>query len=210
MDLDDLLATSAPPVASRTTQLTHDLRALARVGEPHRPTRRTRTRTVVGAGIATGILGLGVVGAAAALSDGALWFTTTSAGAVCEMEFVVHPVGTEDSASGEPAAVMQNRTTWPSAAEQARTVAEARRFLSTYDYDGVDRAAAIRRFDIAQRRIIAAAGPDEAQPLLTGNDLETTAVSRLVFDDLSAHLRREGLSPDVIVGSVGSSGGCAQ
>lgn len=211
MDIDDLLARSAPPVAPRTTQLRDDLRALVRESEP--PPRRARrriSRTAVGAGIVTGVLSLGVVGAAAVINDGALWFTTTSAGDACEMEFSVEPVGPEDAASGEPAMIMAGRTSWPSAAEQKTTAAEARKFLAGFDYDAVDRAAAVRRFDVEQRRIIAAAPSGEAPPLLTGNDLETTAVRSVVFDALSAHLKAKGLSPYAVVTWTGSSAGCSE
>jgi hypothetical protein len=208
MDLDDLLAKAAPPVSPRTVQMTEDLHALAQAGEPRKRAGRTTKRTVVGAGMAVGVLGLGVVGAAAAMNDGTLWFTTTSAGDTCEMEFSVAPVGPQDAASGEPDAIMEGRASWPSTSEQNETASEARRFLRTYDYDSVDRAAAVRAFDVEQRRIIAKAPPGEAQPLLTGNDLETSAVRAAVFDALSRHLRAEGLSPDAIVTSTGSSAGC--
>lgn len=210
MDIDNLLARSAPPVAPRTGQLKDDLRALVRESEPARRAHRRISRTAVGAGIVTGVLSLGVVGAAAVINDGAPWFTTTSAGNPCEMEFSVEPVGPEDAPNGEPAMIMAGRTHWPSAAEQKTTVAEARQFLAGFNYDAIDRVAAARRFDVDQRRIISAAPTGEAQPLLTGNDLETTAVGGVVFDALSAHLRAKGLSPYAVVTATGSSAGCSE
>ena len=210
MDIDDLLERSAPSVTPRTTELTEDLRALARESEPRGRARRRITRTTVSAGIVTGVLTLGGVGAAAVMNDGALWSTTTSAGDRCEMEFSVDLVGSEDVGNGEPAMIMAGRTSWPSAAEQKRTAAEARRFLAGFDFEAVDRPAAIKRFDAEQRRIIAAAPPGEAQPRLTGNDLETSAVSSVVFDDLAKHLKSKGLSPYAVVVWTGSSAGCSR
>lgn len=209
MDIDDLLARSAPPVAARTTALAEDLHALVRESEPSRRAGRRFSRTALGTGIVAGVLSLGAVGAAAVINDGTLWFTTTSSGDACEMEFTVDPVGPEHAASGEPARIMAGRTTWPSAAEQEATAAEARRFLDEFDFEVLDRAAAVRRFDAEQRRIIAAAPPGEAQPLLTGDELETTAVGFAVIDSLVAHLKAEGLSPHVINTGIGSSAGCS-
>ena len=70
MDIDDLLALSAPPVAPRTAQLRIDLQALVRHCEPPRRTRRRISRTAVGAGIVTGVLSLGAVGAATVINNG--------------------------------------------------------------------------------------------------------------------------------------------
>ena len=210
MDIDDLLARSAPPIAPRTAELRDDLRALVRECEPPRRARRRVSRTVVGSGVAAGVLGLGMVGAAAVINDGGLWFTTTSAGDACEMEFSVEPVGPQNAANGDPAMIMAGRTSWPSAAEQKTTATEARKFLARFDYGAVDRAAAVRRFDIEQRRIVATAPHGEAQPLLTGNDLETAAVGSVVSDALSTHLKARGLSPYAVITLTGSSAGCSQ
>lgn len=86
MDLNALLAHSSPTVTTRSPELDEDLRAMARASEPRSRTRRP-VRLALGAGIAAGVLGLGIVGAAAVINDGALWFTNTSTGDTCEMEF---------------------------------------------------------------------------------------------------------------------------
>ncbi len=156
------------------------------------------------------MLGLGTVGAAAVINNGALWFTSTSSGDACEMQFVVQPVGPEDAASGEIATIMEGRTAWPSASEQEEVAGEARQYLAAYDFDAIDRDAAIKEADEVQRRIIAEADPEEAQPLLEGDDLEMHAVSSKVVRDLTAHLEGLGLDPYVIHSSIGSSGGCAE
>ncbi|MQW77185.1 hypothetical protein GHK92_15025 [Nocardioides sp. dk4132] len=105
MNLDDLLARSAPMVTPRSPELDEDLRAMTRASGPRSRMRRPM-RLTVAAGIAAGVLGLGTVGAAAVINNGVLWFTSTSSGDSCEMEFAVQPVGPEDAASGEPAMIM--------------------------------------------------------------------------------------------------------
>ncbi|MTB89498.1 hypothetical protein H9L21_15035 [Aeromicrobium senzhongii] len=171
---------------------------------------RRPMRLTVGAGIAAGVLGLGTVGAAAVINNGALWFTSTSSGDSCEMEFAVHPVGPEDAASGEPATIMDGRTAWPSASEQEEVAEAARQYLADYDFDAIDRKAAIAETDATQRRIIAETDPEEAQPLLVGDDLEMHAVYSKVVRDLTAHLEGLGMDPHVINSGVGSSAGCAE
>ncbi|WP_104106208.1 hypothetical protein [Nocardioides sp. 616] len=209
MDLDDLLARAAPPLAARTPALDDDLRGLVRESEPPARSPR-RLRLAVSAGVAASVLGLGVAGAAVAMNQGALWFTTTSSGDACEMEFDVQPVGPQDAASGEPATILQGRTAWPSPAEQEQVAEEARAYLSSYDFDAVDREAAMKEYDAEQRRIIARAAPGEAQPSLIGDDLEMHAVWRGVLQDLGAHLEGLGMDPFVVNVGVGSSLGCTE
>lgn len=83
-----------------------------------------------------------------------------------------------------------------SEAEKKATVAEATRFLDSFDYSSIDQAAAIRkrqREDDAQ--IAAQPDPAERPPRLTGDDLALSAVSAVVWDRLEAHLIAKGLEP---------------
>ncbi|TWG92000.1 hypothetical protein L615_007500000100 [Nocardioides sp. J9] len=209
MDLDDLLDRSAPSVTPPSAELENDLGAMVRASAPRGPGRRP-IRVLVGTGVTAGLLGLGAVGAAAAINGGVPWFTSTGSGESCELEFDVRPVGPEGAASGELAAVMAGRTAWPSLEEQQEVAVAARDYLAAYDFDAVDREAAVQDADAAQRRVRAEAAPEEAQQLLTGDDLEMHAVSRKVVADLTAHLESRGMDPHVIVSTVGSTGGCAE
>lgn len=210
MDLDDLLARSAPAVTPRTPALDDVLTELARETES-RHRAAGRLRRAAGAGVAAAALGLGVAGTAVAVNNGALWFTTTGSGDMCEMEFAVHPVGiSEELSSGEPATIMEGRTAWPSQEEQDAVATEARSYLGSYDFDAIDREAAMAEYDVEQRRIIAEAAPGEKQPLDVGDDLEVRAVQTKVARDLVAHLEGLGMDPHVVTFAVGMSAGCAE
>lgn len=126
------------------------------------------------------------------------------------MEFRVDPVGPEHDPNGEIATMLDGRTTWPSKAEQDTVAKEARHFLASYNFDAIDRQAAVKETDVEQRRIIAEAPPGEAQPLLVGDDLEMHAVSRVAIQDLTTHLKGLGMDPNVVISSVGSSSGCSE
>ena len=183
MDLDELLAASAPPVTARTRQLERELHDLVAVCEAAQSRRRWPVRAALVGGAVAGVLGLGAVASAVGVLPGWSSFFTSS-GQTCEIEIAVSAL---ESGDGEP--VSSSFST----AEKRETLAEAQAFLETFDYDSVDREEAVAWWK-AQESKARAAQPDpaERQPRLTGDDLEVTAVSGWVIKDLAADLAAQG------------------
>ncbi|GGD08648.1 hypothetical protein [Nocardioides daphniae] len=106
MDLDHLLADSAPATTRRTDALRAELRALVLATEPAPAVRRlSSVRVGVAAAAASVFLGVGVVGAAASgLLPTPAWVPwATESGSACEMEFSVAPALVDGGqANGEP------------------------------------------------------------------------------------------------------------
>ncbi|GGD08657.1 hypothetical protein [Nocardioides daphniae] len=64
-------------------------------------------------------------------------------------------------------------------------------FLASYDYAAIDTDEAI------------AAVPSTEPPRLTGDDLEISAVGRIVWSDLDAHMDAAGVPTELVVSSQG-------
>lgn len=194
MDLDELLAASAPQVAVRTPELQRDLDAAIVAAESAARPRRRRARLLI-----SGLACAAVVGGAgtAAAAAGLLGFGWTSDdGNACQVgDFEVQLASPRlsDSKAGF------DSTT---AAEREATVEAARQFLAEYDWASIDVDEAVRQWQRVEDRAIAAQpDPEERQERLVGDDLETTAVGHLVHTEVRQHLTELGHDPDVLLGS---------
>lgn len=184
MDLDELLRRSAPPNARHSPALDRTLDRLVVATEAHARAPRRLRRFGFVAAATTGVVGLGTVGAVAAgLVTGWVPWATES-GRSCQMQFIAQPRGDD----GEPATVE-----YP-AADQQRAADEARRFLADFDYRSIDTSQAIAQWQRSEDAAIAATVPGEQQPRLDGADLELSAVGRVVWLRLQAHLEAEGFA----------------
>ncbi len=201
MDLDELLNTSAPPVAARTPELTHELRVLVVKTEAARPARRRRRALV------TGLAALAVVAAgwgaadAAGLTGGRVLPWTDPAGSACTLSFGVGPVSGDPTSfdyPGDPKDVPKRID--PVAQEKA--LSDARRFLASFDLASVDQKQAVAQYQAGQDKVAAHCGdPDPA----TGEDLVMASLDYLFGRELDSYLRAHGDDPALVVG--GDSGG---
>lgn len=193
--LDERLRDAAPPVSVRTPEMRRELDALVVAATPvQRRRRMTRASLVVAT--AVGALGVGTAAAAAGLIPG--WAVLTGSGQTCRVEVIAAAPRAGD---GEPGAKFD-------ATEQMEAVAAARIFLQGFDYDSIDRDAAISRWQAAEDTAIAAQpDPAERQPALTGDDLEVTALTYEVTTRLGNHLAARGLDIRA-VSLVTTSTGC--
>lgn len=194
--LDERLRKAAPPVSVRTPEMRRELDALVVAATPVQRRRRRMTRVSLVAATAVGALGVGTAAAAAGLIPG--WSVLTGSGQTCQVEVIA---AAPNAGDGEPGAKFD-------ATERAEAVAAARIFLEGFDYDSVDRDAAISRWQAVEDAAIAAQ-PDSAerQPALTGDDLEVTALTYDVTTQLGNHLAARGLDLRA-VNLVTSSMGC--
>jgi hypothetical protein len=194
--LDERLREAAPPVAVRTPEMRRQLDALVVAATTVQRRRRRLTRASLVAATAVGALGVGTAAAAAGLIPG--WSVLTGSGQTCQVEVIATAPHAGD---GEPDATFD-------ATEQAEAVATARIFLDGFDYDSIDRDAAISRWQAAEETVIAAKpDPTERQPALTGDDLEVTSLTYEVTTRLRNHLAARGLDIRA-VNLVTTSTGC--
>jgi hypothetical protein len=196
MNLDELIRDSAPPLADRSNDLLQDLDALVSQQQPRVRTRRGLRWAAAGlvvAGVA------GVAGAAAA--DGRLPFRWTSEqGGPCRITSAT--VELAEKQTDSEAAIAATTL-----AQRKATLTEARRFLSTYDYAAVDRAAAISAWQKVEAEVIEGQpDPAERQPYLEGDELEVQALIYKVNQDTNAHLRSLGMRPEVLMPAFGYNG----
>jgi len=197
MELDELIRESAPPVAERSTALLEDLDALV---SQQRPSKRRPRRGIRWA--AAGLVVAGVAGVAgAAAADGKLPFRWTSErGGPCRITSAT--VELAEKQTDSEAAIAATTL-----AERRATLAQARKFLSTYDYASVDRPAAIKAWQKAEAEVIEGQpDPAERQPYLEGDDLEVQALIYKVNQDMNAHLRKLGMRPEVLMPTFGYNG----
>lgn len=197
MNLDDLIRDSAPPIADRNTALLEDLDALAAQRRPAGASPRRGLRWAAAGLVLAGVAG--VAGAAAA--DGKLPFRWTSEqGGPCRIQSAT--VELAEKQTDSEAAIAATTL-----AERKATLTEARRFLSTYDYAAVDRAAAIKAWQKVEAEVIEGQpDPAERQPYLEGDDLEVQALIYKVNEDMNAHLRALGMRPEVLMPAFGYNG----
>ncbi|RYP86752.1 hypothetical protein EKO23_08840 [Nocardioides guangzhouensis] len=194
MDLDELLERSGPPICTRGHRLEVELRRLVRDSETTAGRRRRSVRLGLAGVAVAGVLGLAPVASAAGLLPGwATWSTTQ--GSTCELQL---DVGLRRDGDGE--LITETFTD----AEQRATYAAAREFLTAFDYDSVDRDAAIAEWQAQEAHIRAGQRPGDRQPALQGDDLEVTAVLTQVVNRLRDHLHGRGLDIRAIMVSAGN------
>ncbi|ADB35607.1 hypothetical protein Kfla_6615 [Kribbella flavida DSM 17836] len=192
MDLDHLLDSSAPPIARRTADLERELHRLVLDAESAARPRRRSLRIGLAGALATVVIGAGTAGGmAVGLVPAPHWVPwTTPAGSQCSIEFTVSPVVDLPPGDGDA------RSRGHSAAEKQAAVAEANRFLKSFDYSSIDQAAAIREFQKAEDAAIAGQpDPAERQPRTTGDDLVLSAVGVEIWERLAADLTAKKLEP---------------
>lgn len=193
--LDQRLREATPPVSARTPELRRELDALVVAATPVQRRQRRMTRASLVAATAVGVLGVGTAVAAAGLIPG--WSVLTGSGQTCQVHLIAAGAQAGD---GEPNATFE-------ATERAEAVAAARIFLEGFDYDSIDRDAAISRWQAAEDAAIAAQpDPAERQPALNGDDLEVTALTYEVTTRLGNHLAARGLdirAVDLVTTSTG-------
>ena len=197
MGFDEVLTEAAPAVTARTPELRRELETLVMDSESVQRRRRRSVRTAVVGSIVTGVLGLGTVASASGLLPG--WtLLTTSSGQTCEVQVHAGPLTAGD---GEP-----NGATF-SRAEHDETLATAQAFLATFDYESIDRQSAIAQWRAAESQVRnAQKDPVERQPRLEGDDLEVTAVTRVVIERMRSDLAAHGLDIRAINVWVSSTG----
>ncbi len=145
-----------------------------------------------------GVLGIGAVASAAGVLPGWPSFATSS-GQTCDVAILVSELPPGD---GEPIAATFNTT------EKRATLTEAQAFLADFDYDSVDRQQAIDWWRTEESKArTEQSDPAERQPKLAGDDLEVTAVSFWVVNELRADLAAHGL--DIRAIDVATTSGCA-
>lgn len=193
--LDERVRAAMPPVTARTPQMRRELDALVAAATPVQR-RRSMTRASVVAATTVGMLGVGTVAAAAGLIPG--WSVLTGSGQTCQVDVIA---AAPQSGDGEPNATFD-------ATERADATAAARIFLEGFDYDSIDRDAAISSWQAAENTAMATEpDPAERQPALKGDDLEVTALTHEVTTRLGNHLAARGLNIRA-VNLVTISAGC--
>lgn len=194
--LDQRLWEATPPVSARTPEIRRELDALVVAATPVQRRRRRMTRASLVAATAVGAMGVGTAAAAAGLIPG--WSVLTGSGQTCQVHVIAAAAQAGD---GGPNATFD-------ATERAEAVGAARIFLEGFDYDSIDRDAAISRWQAAEDAAIAAQpDPAERQPALNGDDLEVTALTYEVTTRLGNHLAARGLDIRA-VNLVTTSTGC--
>lgn len=193
--LDERLRAAMPPVTARTPEMRRELDALVAAATPVQR-RRRMTRASFVAATTVGVLGVGTAAAAAGLIPG--WSVITGSGQTCQVEVVA---AAPHAGDGEPGPSFDTT-------RKAEAVSTARNFLQGFDYDSIDREAAIARWQAAEDAVIAAEpDPAERPPALTGDDLEVTALTYEVTTRLEEHLSARGLDIRA-VNLVTTSTGC--
>jgi len=197
MNLDELIRDSAPPLADRSKDLLQDLDALVSQQRPAKVRTRRGLRWAAAGLVVAGVAG--VAGAAAA--DGKLPFRWTSEqGGPCRITSAT--VELAEMQTDSEAAITATTLT-----QRKATLTEARRFLSTYDYPAVDRAAAISAWQKVEAQVIESqSDPAERQPYLQGDELEVQALIYKVNQDMNAHLRSLEMRPEVLMPAFGYNG----
>jgi hypothetical protein len=175
-DLDDQLASAAPPVAERTAALHHALSSLVDATETATRARRQRRRAGVAATAfaLTAVAGVGT--AAAAGLGGPGWWdgpdavthrSTTESGQSCSVSYAPRAVFDPD----HPVAARDRASAMEAAAE----------FLRAYDDDAVHGASSAAAFDDVNSQLTRS---------LSDRGLSTYAVSVGMYSDCASEVER--------------------
>lgn len=191
MNIDDLLNSSAPPVAMRTPEFEDELRRTVIASGA----RRARGGRHLSAGfIAFVVLLVGTGGYAAAAAGGLIgapfgWGSETGADCNAEVEFFTY-----NEMGGEP--MSQD---WPDEVQvAARDAANA--FAASFDFDAVDRDEAVKAFRAEEKKIIEGQpDPEERQPYASDEEAELYGTLRIFYDEVRAHLVEKNLPTETII-----------
>ena len=197
MNLDELLAQAAPPVASRTPELTETLRELVPATE-HAGTagRRRGARAAAAAAVAVlAVLGAGGTAAANGLLPD--WFPwTTQSGASCGLTASV-----ELRRDGDGALITDR---W-SEVEQRQALSSAEDYLGSLDLDAIDRKQAAERwFTYLEGISVTHPSRAELESKFQGERLEVQSLMYEVDRRLDDHLTARGYDPDSVMTTVAS------
>lgn len=187
--LDDLLDSAIPRIAPRTGGLDQALLRVAQGAEAQTRRPERGPRYLVAGATFAGVIGLGGAAMAAGVIP-TLTPWTGSHGASCSFIYAVDPVGAPIPESADiPRPVYDDPAT-----------VEANSFLAQYDFDSIDREAAVNSFAEELRGKRAAMPADQRPPApdVNSDEFEGQAVDRLVQDQLDAHLKAAGFDPATV------------
>ena len=198
MTLDELLDNSRPQIAQRTPELLDDLCLLARETSAKSSQPRGRRRATIASLVAIAVFGLGT----AAVASGHLpfgWTTTTGGHCLITSASVIMA---DPTTTGSEAAFQHSTT-----AQREAAVKEANRYLTGYEFAGIDVPSAVATWKRSEAAAIAAQPvASERQPRLEGDELEVEAMRYRVQSDLKTHIEKLGLPFDALMPSFESTG----
>lgn len=204
MDLDDLLAAAAPPLALRDEALRADLDDLVERAHQAAASPRPRRRLRIASFAVAGVVVAGT-GAAAASGFSPRWVPWhTEGGTTCVVAFdpQIHDRFNGEQPLTPEVAAMTRAQKWD-------VLRAARHFLDGFDYASVDHERAIKQWKAAEDRAISAeSDPAERQPRDVGDDVDMDAVRYVVEHRLTAYLAHHHLNPDAL--TYGSVSRCDQ
>jgi hypothetical protein len=157
-------------------------------GQSRRP-RLARRHLVAGAAL-VGVIGLGGAATAGGLIPALTPWTGTQ-GTTCLFIYAVDPAGAPIPESADiPRPVYDDPAT-----------VEANSYLAQYDFDSIDRRAAVDRFADKLRIGRAAMPADQRPPApdVKSDEFESQAVDMLIQEQLAAHMKATGFDPNSIV-----------
>lgn len=194
MDLDDRLATAAPPLVARTDELHDTLNNLVTATERKSRPRKAPRIIVVAITVLAVLFGGGSVVAVAQrlLAPPVAITCPEGQSAVFEVEFKTH-----NDLGGEPMS-----RDWPYEI-QVETRDAANAYAANYDWGAVDREAATKAFRAEEKRIIEDQDPGERQPRASDENAEMLGVEDVFFDDLRAYLASKDLPMESITSVTG-------
>jgi len=187
MDLDEMLTRAAP----RREHTPETSAALREMVDASRSTARSRHRVRLITAGAVVVAALGGTAAAAGAVPASWIPWTTPANHQCHMQFTIDP-----SRDGEGETNMLPEHI--NKARQTQELAAARDFLAGFDYASIDQDRAIADYRALQRRLSA---KGIHNPPEHGDELALSAVSRVVWDSLNAHLTELGYDMRPVKGS---------
>lgn len=200
MNLDELMMQAAPPVTSRTPELTEALRELIPATEHAATARRGRgVRAATAGALVVAVIGAG--GAAAATGLLPDWFPwTTEAGSSCGLQASV-----ELRRDGDGKLITDR---W-SQTEQRQALASAQDYLGSLDLNSIDRKQAAEQW-FTYLEGISVGNPDRAEleSKFQGDRLEVHSMLHAVDSRMDDYLTTRGYDPDSVMTTVASQ--CAQ
>jgi hypothetical protein len=200
MDLDDLLANSAPRVTERDTFLLEAMREMSVAAEDHVGGGSRRLRRLAVSGLAAFSLVAGVGGVAAATDTLPNWLPwTTSGGTTCDMTITAEA---RRDAKGELIGSEQD------AAEQRAALAAAKDYVATLDLSRIDMTRAKDDWlDYMGRVSVGSPSRETLQQKFVGDDLASHALIHAVDVQMGDYLAAQGYEPRSIMITVANKCG---
>lgn len=199
MNLDELLADSAPRVTDRDAGLLEALREMSVAAEDQVGRGRRRLRRLAVSGLAALSLVVGVGGVAAATDNLPSWLPwTTSGGTTCDMTITAEA---RRDANGELIGSEQD------AVEQRAALSAAKAYVAKLDLSGIDMAKAEDDWlDYLGRVSVGSPSRQSLEQKFVGDDLESHALIHAVDTRVTDYLVAHGYDPRSIMITVAN--GC--